>query len=118
MRVDPEHLQEDGLADGAEVPREATPATEPLVGNNGRGCEGWVGRKGDASGIGREDLGVIDLARYPALHESYVLIGGYLDGLHIPVEPGVGVITWSHEMSALCHGSDRDSPHGGHWREG
>lgn len=94
VRVDAEHLAEDGLADAAELLGEPAALAEPVVGRRGcgRGGEGCVERVGDAFGVRGEDSGVVDLAGNPALHEGDVLIGGQLDGLVAAVEPGVGVI--------------------------
>ena len=47
----------------------------------------------DSGWIRREDVGVIDLARDPALHERYVFVRGDLNRLFVRVQPCEGVIT-------------------------
>lgn len=47
---------------------------------------------GDAAGVGREDVDVVDLAGDPPLHKAHVLIGGKLDRFAVAIEPGEGVV--------------------------
>lgn len=86
--VDAEHLQEDGLADGHEVLGEAAaPAHIVAVGRVGDArqrlarAEGRVQRVRHAGRVRGEHLCVVDLARYPPLHEGHILEGRQLDGL-------------------------------------
>lgn len=116
MRIDAEHLQKDGLADAAKVLGEAGALAEPVgfaaAGGGGRRRrrgEGRVDGVRDARGVGGEDLGVVDLARDPALHERDVLVGRQLHGLVAAVEPGVGVVAGKSLVSppkagTLCEG--------------
>lgn len=96
VRVDAEHLEEDGLADGQEVLWETAPPAGPVpvgrVGDVGEGLlrgDGRVDGVGDAGGFGGEDVGVVDLAGYPPLHEGYILVCRQFNGLIATVQPGV-----------------------------
>ena len=102
VRVQPEHLPEDGLAVVEEGLREASGLAHPVVAG-GEGAEGWgeghgvvgpAGRVvilGDDEVVGGEDVRVGELAADPALHHADVVRGGDFDGVLVAVEPGVGV---------------------------
>lgn len=93
--VDAEHLQEDGLAYAREVLGETAPLADPIVRpaeEDRVGDAGVVGER-HAGGVGREDLGVVDFARDPALHQRHVLDRGQLDGLETRVEPRIRVVS-------------------------
>ena len=93
MGIDPKHLSKDSLANIHEVFREATSLADPIsvagVGQlcQWRGSDGWVVCKGNAADIGREDVGIIDFARDPTLHQRDILVGRKLNGLPLLVEP-------------------------------
>lgn len=85
--VDAEHLQENGLADGHELLGEPAAAAYPVfavaadAGQRGRRAEGRVQRVRHPGRVRGEHFCVVDLARYPPLHEGDVLEGRQLDGL-------------------------------------
>lgn len=99
VRVDAEHLEEDSLADGNEVLGKPASPADPVsvvgIGDARKGLLGGDGRvdgEGDAGRIGGEDVGVVDLAGYPPLHEGYILVCRQFDGLIPAVQPCVRVV--------------------------
>ena len=75
VRVDAEHLPEDGLARLHEVLREAAPLADPVWSGLGQGgAEGWVVGKGDARRVGGEQVAVVYLAADVALDEAEVFV--------------------------------------------
>lgn len=95
MRVDAEHLPEDGLTDIEEVLGEAAALADPVV----FGCLGRVGGadrrvvcEGHTRRVGREDLLVVDLARDITLDEGEVLVRRDFTRLEAGVEPREGVV--------------------------
>lgn len=98
VSVDAEHLAKDHLAHIDELLREAGPLADPLwvtrvrqLGK-GRRRDGRIVSIRHSSGIGREDVGVVNLARDPPLHQRHVLVSRQLDGLPVLVEPSEGVV--------------------------
>ena len=94
MGVDPEHLQEDGLADGEELFGKSAPLPNPLVRAVEESCGGnmKVVCKRNLGCLSRKHLGVVDLARDPSLHERDVLEGRKLNGLKFAIQPRIGVV--------------------------
>lgn len=96
VSVDAEHLAEDCLADLHKVLGEAAALANPV---SLARIRHWKRRDGrivcirDARWIRGEDIGVVDLARDPALHKRHVLERRQFDGLPAAVEPGKGVIS-------------------------
>lgn len=96
--VDPEHLSEYSLADLQEVFRKSTSTTNPVslarVGKlrQRSGGDGRVVRERDSVRIRREDVGVVNLSRDPALHERDILLCRKLNRLSRAIQPGEGVI--------------------------
>lgn len=95
--VDAKHLQKYSLADGEELLGEPAPFPNPLVGavEKPGGSDLGVVCERDLGGLSGKHLGVVNLARDPALHECNVLERGELDGLKLAVQPCVGVVSIS-----------------------
>lgn len=82
VRIDAEHLPEDGLARLHEVLREAAPLADPVRAGLGQGgAEGRVVGEGDARRVGGEQVAVIDLAADIALDQAEVFVCWDFDGL-------------------------------------
>lgn len=92
MRVDAEHLPEDGLTRLHEVLREAASLADPVRARLGQGgAEGRVVSEGDARRIGGEQVAVVNLAADVALNEAEVFVCWDFHGLKPRVQPGEGV---------------------------
>ena len=97
VRIDAEHLAENGFAHFEKLLGEAGAFSEPIiavaagVGQGGRGDDRVV-RKGGAVGVGGKVVGVIDFPCNPALHECHVFVGRHFDGLETTVEPSKRVV--------------------------
>lgn len=87
VSVDAEHLEEDGLANVEKLLGEAAALADPVVRTRQKCRCGnlRVMRKRDPRRLGGEDLGVVNLARNPPLHQSNVLICWELNGLKAAV---------------------------------
>jgi hypothetical protein len=105
MRIDTEHLSKDGLAHVDKVVRESASLAHPftLAGasqlRQGRCRRGRVIGVGDAVGVGREDICVINLSRYPTLHQCDVLGRRELDRFPLAVQPGERVVSRGSSVS-------------------
>ncbi len=97
MSIYAEHLQEDGLANAKELLREPAAFADPLIRarQNRDGCDLRIVGERHSRGFGRKDLGVIDLAGNPPLHECDVLKGRELYGFKPVVKPRVGMVAGS-----------------------
>ena len=109
VSVDAEHLAKDHLAHIDELLREAGPLADPLwvtrvrqLGK-GRRRDGRIVSIRHSSGIGREDVGVVNLARDPPLHQRHVLVSRQLDGLPVLVEPSEGVVAVVRVSKSISH---------------
>lgn len=82
VRVDAEHLPEDGLARLHEVLREAAALADPIgPGLGERRAEGRVVGEGDARRVRGEQVAVVDLAADVALDQTEVFVCWDLHGL-------------------------------------